>query len=841
MAAIPWKIRSEMQPAFDGALLDNQYVKGGIFIKKTKALRNAIGVLYRKLSSDTTTLCYVENDNIIYKLVNNPTTASTTDSDWEALSLSSSSLTPVGNWNADNTDPALTDAGAAGREGEFYFVTGAPTATDVTHAGLFGGVVTSVSDGMYVVSVGTAWIVVSNAATWDALSKPAAITDYVNGTVIEHEHTIAQVSGLSDALADKYDSSNTADHTIDFASVSDTAIIELEFLKTWYYSKTDIDSMIESTLAGNFWALEGITTLTEDATINANTFSLTFEGFTGGLFFNDTTGGGIFFNDTSAGGIFLDTAGGGVYIGDSAGGGITIEDLAGGYVDIQSIGSTGGGVFLWAQDSSTTKYAMLDLNSDYVYLELVGDDSIEMAINGMGSFLIGTGNNVIATDVFSRYNFFAGYDTVVSGIAGAYVQWGTIFGEAGTITSSKAGSTVNNPVILGGYFNAINLEATAAGVNQYASMYSPIIIGSQNVITNENSNGPLSNPMAIGYNLIVEGDLSLAMGYWGHILDDASGAFVHGFVTTIAQFGNHTGTVERVTAGGIHAVNISANSPSQVVGHGAYADYSAILGGIDHDIPDGSDRSVILGGNGIKARAADPDNVYVPYFNIMEIEQDDLLTQVLVRDDTTGKIYWRADSSFGGGGGGGGGWALTGTTELTGSVIIDAGGFDLDFQNIGGGGFALTNGTNTLTLIDGEANGVALSGGGRYISMRTVGITASSAAGDYSMSIIGGSYHFYNNGGTGGAANFAGLNVRQTFNLDPLTQTEGDFWYNIVDDVYKGRQGASTAMFLTTLTDLYVGDKDTDGSWRFVKSGDDLILQQREAGVYNTKHTFSGA
>jgi hypothetical protein len=39
----------------------------------------------------------------------------------------------------------------------------------------------------------------------------------------------------------------------------------------------------------------------------------------------------------------------------------------------------------------------------------------------------------------------------------------------------------------------------------------------------------------------------------------------------------------------------------------------------------------------------------------------------------------------------------------------------------------------------------------------------------------------------------------------------------------------------------YVGPVATNGSWRFIISGDDLLLQQRESGSYVTKQTFSGA
>jgi hypothetical protein len=39
----------------------------------------------------------------------------------------------------------------------------------------------------------------------------------------------------------------------------------------------------------------------------------------------------------------------------------------------------------------------------------------------------------------------------------------------------------------------------------------------------------------------------------------------------------------------------------------------------------------------------------------------------------------------------------------------------------------------------------------------------------------------------------------------------------------------------------YIGDSATDGTWRFIRSGDDLLIQQRESGTYNTKSTISGA
>lgn len=40
---------------------------------------------------------------------------------------------------------------------------------------------------------------------------------------------------------------------------------------------------------------------------------------------------------------------------------------------------------------------------------------------------------------------------------------------------------------------------------------------------------------------------------------------------------------------------------------------------------------------------------------------------------------------------------------------------------------------------------------------------------------------------------------------------------------------------------FYLGDPTTDGTWRIIRSGDDLLMQQRESGTYNTKQTISGA
>lgn len=38
---------------------------------------------------------------------------------------------------------------------------------------------------------------------------------------------------------------------------------------------------------------------------------------------------------------------------------------------------------------------------------------------------------------------------------------------------------------------------------------------------------------------------------------------------------------------------------------------------------------------------------------------------------------------------------------------------------------------------------------------------------------------------------------------------------------------------------FYFGNKDTDGSWRIVRSGDDLVIQRLVLGTWMTKSTIS--
>lgn len=243
-----WKISKKMEPNWDGGLLQNDFVQGTMFVRFTRAQRNAIGKLYRKFDTATTTLCLVINDGTIYKLINEPGTETTTDLDWStAISVADAGtdIIPIGEWDASNTDPVLQDTDANGINGNFYYVKGAPNETDVTYAGLFQGNTVQVINNDWVISVGTHFIVIRNTTQWENLNRPQAIIDYENGIVIAHTHDIGDILNLSSELALKYDQSDLANMVLDFVDVPDSEIGHVAFLRKHFYDKENTYSRVE--------------------------------------------------------------------------------------------------------------------------------------------------------------------------------------------------------------------------------------------------------------------------------------------------------------------------------------------------------------------------------------------------------------------------------------------------------------------------------------------------------------------------------------------------------------------------------------------------------------------
>lgn len=147
---------------------------------------------------------------------------------------------------------------------------------------------------------------------------------------------------------------------------------------------------------------------------------------------------------------------------------------------------------------------------------------------------------------------------------------------------------------------------------------------------------------------IAEGALTVASGMGAR----ASGK---GFTAASGKF---------LIASGVCAFNHSASESAQVAGHGALGNHSAILGGMNHNIPATSPRSAIIGGNGQKMPENTPDTVMVPNLLVSGTAKytdgtilgegiEDIIAGTNISIDKTDPKN-PIISSFGGGGGGGG-------------------------------------------------------------------------------------------------------------------------------------------------------------------------------------------
>lgn len=224
-----WKLNTILEPNFSGALMDALYMKGGFRIVNTQSQMTSIPFNYRTLNSKEGTVVFVRDAKLLYQLKNNPSTDFTNITDWEAIELGgASSLRPVGLWDPYLNEPQLTDSGAAGQNGDFYFVTNTPSQNNFTFPDLFQGQLVTLVDGNLVMSVGQYWTVISQTTTWDAMVKPQVITDYVNGIVIPHLHVASDISDLSTYL-DSYISG--------LGLGTDT-----DYLDANYYNKTQTDT-----------------------------------------------------------------------------------------------------------------------------------------------------------------------------------------------------------------------------------------------------------------------------------------------------------------------------------------------------------------------------------------------------------------------------------------------------------------------------------------------------------------------------------------------------------------------------------------------------------------------
>jgi hypothetical protein len=212
-----------------------------------------------------------------------------------------------------------------------------------------------------------------------------------------------------------------------------------------------------------------------------------------------------------------------------------------------------------------------------------------------------------------------------------------------------------------------------------------------------------------------------------------------------------------------------------------------------------------------------------------------------------------SDSAPASGGGGGSGWGLTGNTTLTGNVEIWGGGYNLTI------GFNTADPESQIPILSLRASTTALLqvvdetlfGSEIDMELDTIYLgnnteVAGSNSSVRTMIIFGG------NQGAGTTQAGFGYSidhrlVNTDFNHPAVSKqiiryTDPTAGSEDAEHAISVIGGGTLVEGLVVAPDaVYLGPPETNGTWRFLKSGDNLLLQQREAGVYVTKQTFSGA
>lgn len=317
---------------------------------------------------------------------------------------------------------------------------------------------------------------------------------------------------------------------------------------------------------------------------------------------------------------------------------------------------------------------------------------------GTGWVIIGTGDTITLNSdpiEWVQFNTSTSY-TAGDGIdiTGQLISVDpTIAGDGLTFTSGVLDVGVANGLSIIG--NKVTLGGTLTGNTTIAGT-------GHNLTFNNNAWTFGSRVGSVGLNSVTFGFDNTASGVYSHAEGNntsATGNSSHAEGTFTKAFGaySHAGgygtATKEVLALGQSSFNHSKSDGSQVVGHGALADYSAILGGINHNIPANSTGSVILGGDTIKVLSADINTVYLPKVRIGQGSNAALVSgstssDIIVRG-IGGLLQTRTIGSL-----------LTGITAnngltksgdnirlggtLTGDTIIDgsAGSYDIEFANI---------------------------------------------------------------------------------------------------------------------------------------------------------------
>lgn len=169
---------------------------------------------------------------------------------------------------------------------------------------------------------------------------------------------------------------------------------------------------------------------------------------------------------------------------------------------------------------------------------------------------------------------------------------------------------------------------------------------------------------------------------------------------------------------GIGAFGWYSTDAGQTNNHGALGDFSAILGGVNHNIPANATNSVVIGGTAIKVATGVTNTVHLPKVRIGlgtggSLSTNNANNNLLVLNATTGEIEIRLASTISGG---------TGTTNVTASNGLSKVGQDVRLGGTVTGDTTISiNSGLTFAIIAGEASVIQLSTSDGDISVNAVG------------------------------------------------------------------------------------------------------------------------
>jgi trimeric autotransporter adhesin len=294
-------------------------------------------------------------------------------------------------------------------------------------------------------------------------------------------------------------------------------------------------------------------------------------------------------------------------------------------------------------------------------------------------------------------------------------SFGLVLGSGGTASGDNSlvlvgGQAIGNCSIgaIGGV--ACGEKSWAIGVGSVATGLSAVAFGSSCALGN-NSLAAGGNSKAFANASTVIGGNSKTCGFGSFALGSfniayGTGAFAlgvnaHAHGAYSFAFGKGIAGGKEIQASGLSSINFSTNTSAQIDDHGADADYSVILGGINHQICINNCGASIIGSCGttgiVLTGSSYQDHVAVANLAIWSTPANSTCTDILVYDNVTKKVAKNTIGNLG---------AITGATNGLQKLTSD----------VGLGGIL----TQSNTVVSGNSNCLSLGSAGSRIEIASI-------------------------------------------------------------------------------------------------------------------------